>query len=589
MTLTSRKMGRRPVLLGAAGLAAAGLTLRHTGSAEAQRGSNPVKVLMDDRAHRAAEFHRGTLRGAKVVGGKVRGPGGYDGSALTSSFRFTHAGLHWASRGGVQMEVRTSDDGTRWSDWHVVLIEATGDATASGETYGALVGAPRHRLLQYRATLDDGAELESVTATFLNSVDGPVSGAAAVADPTGTPVTFTREAWGADDSLRFSSSGSEIWPRMYVPVKKLMVHHTATTNSYRTVDEAQAEVRAIYAYHAVTLGWGDIGYNALIDKWGNVYEGRHGRGSSGAREVLSSGVTAGHATSHNYGSTGIALLGSFTKKGEGGKAGVQPSQPTLAALVSTLAFEADRNDLAPDGDSHFLLFDDTWNRDLPNINGHRDCTPTICPGGYVYDLLPAIRRDVATRLGRLQAAAQLVDAPEEATANGGAASYAWQPEPGVSYSFGLEGWRRIGAGEDIEYLSGFDELRNPIWSSPGETSSASFVDLPDGHYTFHLRAHGSEGTSYQVDRTLLMVNGSAPPSEPPPSVTLEASGYKVKGLAKADLIWSGASGDTGRTASKRDDVGRHREQRLLHRQHRSARRRKLHVPRLPGRWCRLFE
>ena len=74
---------------------------------------------------------------------------------------------------------------------------------------------------------------------------------------------------------RFDASGAESWPRMYVPVKKLVVHHTATTNDYT---DAAAEVRAIYVYHAKELDWGDIGYHALIGRDGMVYEGRRGRG-----------------------------------------------------------------------------------------------------------------------------------------------------------------------------------------------------------------------------------------------------------------------------------------------------------------------
>ena len=39
---------------------------------------------------------------------------------------------------------------------------------------------------------------------------------------------------------------------MFVPAKKLVIHHTATRNDYASAGEAAAEVRAIYKYHAVT-------------------------------------------------------------------------------------------------------------------------------------------------------------------------------------------------------------------------------------------------------------------------------------------------------------------------------------------------
>ena len=57
----------------------------------------------------------------------------------------------------------------------------------------------------------------------------------------------------------------------------MIIHHTVT--QHQEADPA-ATVRAIYYYHAVTQGWGDIGYNFLVDLHGNVYEGRYGARTS---------------------------------------------------------------------------------------------------------------------------------------------------------------------------------------------------------------------------------------------------------------------------------------------------------------------
>jgi hypothetical protein len=35
-------------------------------------------------------------------------------------------------------------------------------------------------------------------------------------------------------------------------------------------------IRAIYAYHTLTLGWSDIGYNFIVDRFGRLFEGRWG-------------------------------------------------------------------------------------------------------------------------------------------------------------------------------------------------------------------------------------------------------------------------------------------------------------------------
>ena len=61
----------------------------------------------------------------------------------------------------------------------------------------------------------------------------------------------------------------------YATVKMAFIHHTASGNTY-TAAEAPAIMRAIYAYHTRSLGWSDIGYNFLIDRFGTIYEGRYG-------------------------------------------------------------------------------------------------------------------------------------------------------------------------------------------------------------------------------------------------------------------------------------------------------------------------
>lgn len=52
--------------------------------------------------------------------------------------------------------------------------------------------------------------------------------------------------------------------------------HTATESGTEAGEtDPAAIVRAIYRYHAVDLGFGDIGYQLLVDQHGCVYEGRY--------------------------------------------------------------------------------------------------------------------------------------------------------------------------------------------------------------------------------------------------------------------------------------------------------------------------
>jgi hypothetical protein len=136
----------------------------------------------------------------------------------------------------------------------------------------------------------------------------------------------------------------------------------------------------------------------LIDKWGNIYEGRHGRGNGLSRVAFSPGVVAGHALDHNYGSVGIALLGTFTKPNENDEPGVVPSDAMLQALIDVIVWQCQLHNIDPSESNDYLLVTDEWNRGMNNVAGHRDCNTTICPGGYVYDRLPLIRSAVAQKL-----------------------------------------------------------------------------------------------------------------------------------------------------------------------------------------------
>ena len=73
--------------------------------------------------------------------------------------------------------------------------------------------------------------------------------------------------WQADEAIRRAK------PEYADALRMAHVHHTAGTNAY-TRAQAPAIVRAIQLYHVKGNGWNDIGYNALVDRFGTVYEGR---------------------------------------------------------------------------------------------------------------------------------------------------------------------------------------------------------------------------------------------------------------------------------------------------------------------------
>ncbi|QNP68998.1 N-acetylmuramoyl-L-alanine amidase [Streptomyces roseirectus] len=193
----------------------------------------------------------------------------------------------------------------------------------------------------------------------------------------------TRAAWGADESLRFTAGGTEIWPPEYYPLQTLSLHHTADGSSN---PDPAARVRAIYRNDAVGKGYGDLGYHYLIDANGRVYEGRwSGTDGTPAHDAAGRLVTAAHIGSYNSGNLGIALLGTFTD--------TPVSAAARASLVQLLAELAARHSVDPLATVVYRNPVSGVTRTVAAISGHRDWAATQCPGTLHADL-PQLRRDV---------------------------------------------------------------------------------------------------------------------------------------------------------------------------------------------------
>jgi hypothetical protein len=80
------------------------------------------------------------------------------------------------------------------------------------------------------------------------------------------PHICTRACWGARASSTSYMSA----------LTRAIVHHTAG-GEFNTsgLEASKANVRAIQNLH-MGYGWGDIGYHFLVDKYGNIFEGRVG-------------------------------------------------------------------------------------------------------------------------------------------------------------------------------------------------------------------------------------------------------------------------------------------------------------------------
>lgn len=315
---------------------------------------------------------------------------------------FVVAALTWdatddlAADAVIEVRVRESRG---WSDWLEVEADDAGPEGGTGRagtdpfiTGGATAAQVRidGRANDLPANLsldlipaDATGEVEvlggatggaGTTSRLIPPVGGPGVVPATV-DVDGVGTVFTRADWGADEAYT-----DENWTPRYAPLRAAVVHHTAGTNTY-TAAQSPGIVKAIFTYHTVTRGWGDIGYNFLVDQYGQIFEGR--KYSIAAHEDAPQGwmIEAGHALGYNRGSLGISAMGDFTLS----------TAPDATSIVNAMAkviawkFKAANLDsTAPSGffaptSRSFTTY--AAGAALPRIFGHGDVALTACPGG----------------------------------------------------------------------------------------------------------------------------------------------------------------------------------------------------------------
>ena len=287
---------------------------------------------------------------------------------------FNLVGLHWQGSGRVWF--RTRSTGGTWSAWRVADPEAEDQPDAPERVFtGWRVGNPwwvgEANAIQYRLR---GA-VRRLRAHFVSSLARGVP--PRTLSIAGSPAVIPRSAWGANESIRRAG------PRYADGVRFSVVHHTAGSNAYTRAQSA-AIVRAIQVYHVRSNGWDDIGYNLLVDKYGQVFEGRFG----GVEQA----VIGAHAEGFNTGSVGVALLGTY--------GGTKPSPAALTALQNVLAWRLDVAHVDPLSSLSWLSGGNARFRSgtavpLRAVSGHRDTGFSACPGNALYRQLPFVARATA--------------------------------------------------------------------------------------------------------------------------------------------------------------------------------------------------
>lgn len=304
-------------------------------------------------------------------------------------------GFTWnAEAAPDRVELRSHNGADGWGAWGAVemIEESSGGPQATEAVW--IGGADQVEVRASRDGQDASASLEAELITSQPvAADETVArdalgGAAALSTSAsstdssvgvGAPRVISRAGWGADESWVRSD------PSYARETKAVVLHHTAGSNAYTSADSASI-VRGIYRYHTQTLGWNDIGYNALVDRYGQIFEGRRGG--------LNRSVIGAHALGSNTGTFGVSMMGDNTT--------VAPTSAQLAAVADITAWKMSGSyivdateQVTVDAKQQYRLF------------GHRDARQgsTDCPGDRGHAQLPFLRKIVNERLATYRSAA----------------------------------------------------------------------------------------------------------------------------------------------------------------------------------------
>ncbi|NMR20856.1 DUF4214 domain-containing protein [Cellulomonas fimi] len=311
---------------------------------------------------------------------------------------FAMVGLTWPSGVGTtaidaQVRTRAGDEWTEWTPFEIADESpdaGTADA-ASGARRGmspVWVGESDAVQLSFATTAAGAPEGLSLALVDPGEVAEPVGGAvaqaavveqAAIMTAAPKPRIISRAEWGAPATNPCRADTAK-------QLVGAVVHHTASSNNYASVEDAKAAIRGFYRYHTQSLGWCDIGYNFLVDKWGNTYEGRQGS--------MDQPVIGVHAGGFNTGTVGVAMIGDYSS--------VTPSAATQDAVARVIGWRLAGYGVNPAGSMVYRTFGGDNSRfpagsdvPLPVVFGHRDTNKTVCPGNGGYSAMGKIRSTAA--------------------------------------------------------------------------------------------------------------------------------------------------------------------------------------------------
>ena len=283
---------------------------------------------------------------------------------------------------GAQVKIETRlQDGSDWVESPEMFYPVREDLRSGNLIWvGQAGGNIQLRVSLQRSPADQAPVLNSVIFAFSDTSEGPsdaeIANMAEVDAAHGNsnscptrPSIVSRGQWGAPYSRR---------PPVYAPVTHVIFHQSETPNSTNPYQDYAGWVRSIWNFHTNILGWGDIGYNFLIDPNGVIYEGR-----AGGNDVV--GIHDGY----NRGSMGVGMIGCYGNCDDPRLSVAEVSDDMYSSSVHLSAWKLGQKGIDPLSSGYYA------HKQLPVIAGGRDVTWTTSPGDNVYELLPNIRQDAA--------------------------------------------------------------------------------------------------------------------------------------------------------------------------------------------------
>ena len=326
--------------------------------------------------------------GLDVPASAWRQAGGRTTRVLHAPRRFDLLGLRGRGLAGARVEVRVRRTGGAWSPWTPFgggSEHAPDRPRVAGATDPVWAGGADELQLRARGR-PRGLRVHFVAVAVAPARPRAGLRATGRGAQAGPPAIIPRTQWG----------GGSVPPRgqpQYGDVQMAFVHHTVSANTYAAEDSA-AIVLAIAKYHRDTNGWNDIGYNLLVDQYGQIFEGRAGG--------IDQAVIGAQAQGYNAHSTGIATIGTFSD--------VAFPEAGVAALARVLAWKLSLHQVPTTGTVQLVSAGGASNRypsgtpvTFERISGHRDGCSTSCPGNTLYAQLG----DLRARAGKLGGVAAL--------------------------------------------------------------------------------------------------------------------------------------------------------------------------------------